>query len=177
MLSRDDLRQLVQKSWGDEKPIFVFCPLCDEILETNGYGPFSSKICPKGHYVFQSQGSYASRVTINVTGKEERFWLDDMFDDSEKMHDRIKEIKEKKMMSDLELLKQNKPDVAVFLEQWRSKYERTFDLKDVADQANFYEGVVEMARHMAVAAHAGTVQVTASNEGATGLIIKLADPS
>lgn len=76
-------------------------------------------------------------------------------------------------MSDLEILKQNKPKVADLLERWRSKYERTFDLKDPAEQASFYEAVVEMARHMAVAAETGTAKLTASNEGATGLIISV----
>lgn len=76
-------------------------------------------------------------------------------------------------MSDLEILKQNKPDVAKLLERWRSKYERTFDFKDPAEQASFYEAVVEMARHMAVAAETGTAKLTVSNEGVTGLIINV----
>jgi len=74
-------------------------------------------------------------------------------------------------MSDLEILKQNDPEMAEVLERWRSRYEKDYDLTGRADQATFYEGVTEMARHMAVTAKTGTAKLTVSNDGASGLTI------
>jgi len=76
-------------------------------------------------------------------------------------------------MSDLEILKQDNPDLVQLLERWRSKYERSFDLKDPAEQATFYEGVLEIARHMAVTAETGTAKLTVSNVGVAGLTLSV----
>lgn len=52
-------------------------------------------------------------------------------------------------MSDTTILREKKPAVAEFVEQWRSKYQRQYDFSKTEDQANFYEGMLEMARHIA----------------------------
>lgn len=70
-----------------------------------------------------------------------------------------------------EILRQRKPEIADWLERWQNKYQRVFDLKDPAEQAAFYEGVLEMARHLAVASETATARVALSAEGVTGLTI------
>ena len=74
-------------------------------------------------------------------------------------------------MSDLEILKQNKPAVAELVEQWRAKYNKTFDLTDPSQQADFYEGLVELGRHMASASVFGTLNAEVSVDGVCGLTI------
>jgi hypothetical protein len=85
----DDYKKLLQEIWGDEKPIWVFCPICDEVLESDGFGHYGKRQCTACKYTFQQNGSYASIVTIS--GK--RYDLDDMFDDSNAMHLAIAERK------------------------------------------------------------------------------------
>ena len=73
-----------------EKPKWAFCPICEKILEGEGFmGGAGRKYCQNCEYVYQEQGSYASLVTI----KQESFSLDDMFDDSKKLDARIAELK------------------------------------------------------------------------------------
>jgi hypothetical protein len=89
-----ELQKILEDAWGDERPIWIFCPICNKVLESeginfimNGHGRVECKCC---EYKYQQRGSYASLVTI----KNERFGLDDMFSDSEKMYARIAELKE-----------------------------------------------------------------------------------
>ena len=74
-------------------------------------------------------------------------------------------------MSDLELLKQNKPAVAELIEQWRAKYNKTFDLTDPAEQADFYEGLVELGRHVASVSIFATLDIKVSIDGVSGLTV------
>jgi len=74
-------------------------------------------------------------------------------------------------MSDTTILRENKPDYADFIEHWRSKYHRTFNLKDPADQATFYEGILEMARHIAYASQTVSVEVAVNNNGVSALSV------
>jgi len=68
-------------------------------------------------------------------------------------------------MNDLELLRQNKPAIAEFIKEWRLKYNRSFDLKDLKDQADFYEAVVEIGRHIAIFSDKAELNVEVSNQG------------
>ena len=68
-------------------------------------------------------------------------------------------------MSDTTILKEKRPDIAEFVEAWRAKYERTFDLTDEAEKANFYEGMIEMARHVATTAEAVTLSSMLTVDG------------
>ena len=52
-------------------------------------------------------------------------------------------------MSEISILKEMNPTVAGFIESWKSKYERKFDLSDVEQQAIFYEAMLELARFVA----------------------------
>jgi len=72
-----------------------------------------------------------------------------------------------------EILRQRKPELAELLDRWQGKYQRTFDLKEAAEQAAFYEGVLEMARLLAVASKSATARVSLSIDGVTGLSISV----
>lgn len=75
-------------------------------------------------------------------------------------------------MSDLQILREKHPDVADFLEQWRNKYQRSYNLEEKGEQACLYEGVLEMARHLALASKQATVRLDVSNAGVCGLHIQ-----
>ena len=83
------------------------------------------------------------------------------------------------MMSDLEILRQKNPNLAEFIEQWRNKYgNRVFDLENnVADQADFAEGMMEMARHMASGMRSADFTLKVCNEGVTGFEVSGAPKS
>lgn len=72
-------------------------------------------------------------------------------------------------MSDKEILKQKNPQLAEFIEQWQAKYDKTFDLTTKEGQAIFYEGILEMARHMAIDLKSVTLKIDVCNEGVSGL--------
>ena len=72
-------------------------------------------------------------------------------------------------MSDLELLKQRRPDIASFVQDWKDKYNRNFDLRDHYEQANLYEALVELARHVAVTSDSVTLDLQTSVDGVSGL--------
>lgn len=76
-----------------------------------------------------------------------------------------------KDQSEMEILRQKNPKLAEFIDQWKSKYaNRVFDLENnVADQADFAEGMMEMARHMAVSMKTADLKVHVCNDGVTGL--------
>ena len=67
------------------------------------------------------------------------------------------------------ILREKKPAVADFIGQWQQKYQRAFRLTDAAEQANFYEAMVEIARHLAHSSTSVAVSLTVSNEGVDGL--------
>ena len=69
-------------------------------------------------------------------------------------------------MDELTILKQRKPQIAQFLEQWRSKNERrTFDLSSESDQASFYEALQDMGRHIAHMSSKVTISTIISVDG------------
>jgi len=68
-------------------------------------------------------------------------------------------------MSDTEILKQRRPEIAEFIEHWRSKYQKNFDFSDSKEQANFYEAMVELGRHLASTASSASLNVVVSNDG------------
>lgn len=64
-----------------------------------------------------------------------------------------------------QILRQKNPDLANLLDRWVDKYERSYDLSSVRDQADFYEGVLEMARHMASASSTGRLNLAVGPSG------------
>jgi hypothetical protein len=49
--------------------------------------------CPHGHYEWHEAGTYAANVKIIINGNVEFFNIDDMYDDSKKLAERVKEIR------------------------------------------------------------------------------------
>lgn len=74
-------------------------------------------------------------------------------------------------MADTELLKQTRPDVAEFVERWTKQYAGNCNFESEAEQAAFYEGVLEIARHIAQASTNATLNVEVSTEGVSGVRI------
>lgn len=69
-----------------------------------------------------------------------------------------------------EILQQKNPSLADLVQRWQSKYaNKSYDLTSVKEQADFYEGVLEMARHMASASKDGRLQLTVGPNGPNGL--------
>lgn len=68
-------------------------------------------------------------------------------------------------MNDLTVLREKNPAMAESIEAWRRKYQKTYNFADVADQATFYEGMVEMGRHVATNAGGASLEVKVSTEG------------
>ena len=68
-------------------------------------------------------------------------------------------------VEDAAVLRERDPETAEFVDAWRAKYERTFDLSDTAQQATFYEGMLEMSRHVATAAGTVSLAVRLSTDG------------
>lgn len=81
-------------------------------------------------------------------------------------------------MSGFEILRQNKPNVAEFIQHWQSKYQRSFNLSVPEEQANFYEAMLEISRHLANCSSTTTeVSVSVNNEGISGLKISVVSKS
>ncbi len=99
---REFIREFALQEWWngveENRPLWVFCPICDKVLggecTMNGVGHRECKDCK---YEYTQHGSYAALVRINGEG----FDLDDMFDDSEKMHQRIAELRNAKKIHDV----------------------------------------------------------------------------
>jgi predicted trehalose synthase len=70
-----------------------------------------------------------------------------------------------------ELLRQTRPDVAEFVERWKKRHVGNYNFEDEAQQAEFYEGVLEIARHIAQASTNATLNVEVSTEGVSGVRI------
>lgn len=75
------------------------------------------------------------------------------------------------MMSDLTVLREKNPALAEFVQAWESKYQRAYDLSEVGQQADFYEGVLEMARHIAKTNSGANLRVGVSTTGVSELLI------
>jgi hypothetical protein len=69
------------------------------------------------------------------------------------------------------VLREKKPEVAEFIQQWRKRYQRNYSLNETAEQANLYEALVEIARHLASGSKSAKVSLTVNNDGVDGLQI------
>lgn len=78
------------------------------------------------------------------------------------------------MADEMTVLRQKNPAIAGFLDQWKSKYEkRRFDLTKESEQADFYEAMLEMARHIAHVADGATLDTIVSIEGVNTLYVNV----
>ena len=79
------------------------------------------------------------------------------------------------MSDEMTVLRQKEPAIAEFLDDWRSRYEhRQFDFSNETDQADFYEAMTEMARHVAQVAGSATLSSLVSVSGVDTLYLKAA---
>lgn len=77
-------------------------------------------------------------------------------------------------MSDTTILRQNDPATAEFIDRWRAKYRKNYDFSKTEDQADFYEGMLEMARHIATHNSGAAVLCSASTRGVDLLSVGVA---
>jgi len=73
----------------------------------------------------------------------------------------------------IEILRNKNASLADLTERWRSRYSRSYDLSSARDQADFYEGVLEMARHMASASSTGRLELNISPDGPSCLTLNV----
>jgi hypothetical protein len=76
-------------------------------------------------------------------------------------------------MQDLTILREKNPAMAESIEAWRRKYQRNYDFNDSADQATFYEGMLEFGRHVATNAYGANVSLSVSTQGVSGLSVSV----
>lgn len=69
------------------------------------------------------------------------------------------------------------PVLAEFCDRWATKYARAYDLSNPSDQADFYEGVLEMARQMAVGSKTGDLYLSVCPEGPCSLKVSVSPQS
>ena len=78
-------------------------------------------------------------------------------------------------MEDMTVLKQRKPNVAQFLESWSAKNEqRQFDFSNQEDQADFFEALQDMGRHIAHVSTSATLSSIVSVDGVNTVYLNIA---
>lgn len=82
-------------------------------------------------------------------------------------------------MSDaIELLKTRKPEIGAFLEMWRQRHEgHVFELKEDAQQADFYEAMVVLVKHIAHASKNVSLKTIVSADGVTTVYLNVTPTS
>lgn len=78
---------------------------------------------------------------------------------------------ENEMADDLTVLRENNSAEAEFVQAWREKYERAYDFSKDEDQATFYEGAMEMARHIAITSKTGSLDSICSTHGVSQIVL------
>jgi hypothetical protein len=74
---------------------------------------------------------------------------------------------------EISILKDKNPAIAGFVESWKKKYEKKFDLKDSEQQAIFYEGMLELARFVAKSSESASLRTTLCTSGISEVIIAI----
>jgi hypothetical protein len=75
------------------------------------------------------------------------------------------------MTNSHELLKEKHPEIYAFVNNWTKKYSKAYDLSQEGDQADFYEGILEMARHIALNSKTAGISLELNVDGVDGLSI------
>ena len=77
-------------------------------------------------------------------------------------------------MENITILKQRKPNVAQFLESWAAKNERRqFDFSNQEDQADFFEALQDMGRHIAHVSQSATLSCIVSVDGVDTMYVNV----
>jgi len=66
---------------------------------------------------------------------------------------------------DLTILSEKKPEVAKFLKNWCNQNERKFNFSDEKEQANFYEAIAELAKHLSFNGESAFLSTVVNSEG------------
>ena len=77
-------------------------------------------------------------------------------------------------MSSNHILREHKPDVADFVDRWCAKYQRSYDFTNKEDQATFYEGMVELGRHIPMHNGTASLGISVSVQGVSGVQVHVA---
>lgn len=76
-------------------------------------------------------------------------------------------------MFDFSVIKNMNPAIAGFIESWKNKYDREYDLSEFDQQALFYEGMLELARFVAKNSQKANLTTTLSSLGFSEIKISL----
>lgn len=76
-------------------------------------------------------------------------------------------------MLDLTIVKAKNPAVAEFLESWVDMYQRQYDFSLPEEQAIFYEGVMELTKHIAKNLPSACLKISNNAMGVSELNISL----
>jgi hypothetical protein len=72
-------------------------------------------------------------------------------------------------MKDITILKEKNPSMAAYIEAWRNRYQRSYDFSKTEDQATFYEGLVEMGKHVPINSGLASIELKVNSEGVESL--------
>lgn len=77
-------------------------------------------------------------------------------------------------MSDLAILRSKNPGLASYLDNWQKKFEgRTFNFADENHQADFYEAITEMAKHIAHSSKTASLKTVVNPDGVSTLYVNV----
>jgi len=68
-------------------------------------------------------------------------------------------------------LRLKSPLVSAWVQEWQEKYHRSFDFSKEEDQMAFRDGLVEMANHIAHAAHSAVLSTVLSMDGVNTVFV------
>jgi hypothetical protein len=75
------------------------------------------------------------------------------------------------MSADVEVIKAKNANLGQWIEQWKKRYEKRYNFSDQNEQATFYEGVLEMAKHIAHASNGASLSIVLNPEGVTTVYV------
>lgn len=78
------------------------------------------------------------------------------------------------MTAGIEIIKAKNANLGQWLEQWQKRYEKKYNFADSNDQATFYEGMMEMTKHIAHASNGASLSLVLNPEGVTTVYISAA---
>lgn len=78
------------------------------------------------------------------------------------------------MSADTEIIKAKNANLGQWIEMWKKRYEKKYNFSNINDQADFYEGITEMARHLAHASNGASLSLVLNQEGVTTVYVNAA---
>jgi hypothetical protein len=85
------------------------------------------------------------------------------------------------MSTEVEVIKAKNVSLGQWIEHWKRRYEKKYDFSNINDKATFYEGMMEMAKHIAHGSNGASLSLVLNPEGVTTVYVnaspKLVTPS